>query len=361
MTPLTDGRRRQWAGGIVFLALVLGAAGFDSARASTLDVGDQAVVQIWARNGSDVAVKTWDRPIVQIDTDDDQVQVNRRTVAFGTPQNPMSVTIPVTTIHVREPGGAMVTATLPSEDFPYAAEMRTGNHDVVRIAAGESSHTTVTVPGHAAIIDVRVFGTGRLSVSNYRGGTLFAMNGGGQTLLDNVQAAAFVQALNGRFIVVDSTFDRIRARGNTTAILFERCRAKQIEVTTYSGPIVYDNGNFDPGLARFESISGPIAVGLASAAQITARSLDGRVFGLWERKPPLEQRGDSETTAVIAGGGPVVNAVTGHGNVFIYDGALASRRAVPLEWRGIHAALRERPPPVVRPGMQVKRLPRPLG
>jgi hypothetical protein len=338
---------------------VLAGLGASRTGASTLAIGNQAVVQVWARGGSEINIRTWDRPSVQIDTDDEEVQVVRRTIAFGTGRNPLSVSIPVTTIRVREANGGLGTATLPPEDFPYASDMRSGSHDVVRVTAGPDTHTTVTVPAGVSIVDVRILGAGNLSVTNYRGGTIFAMNGGGQTLFENVQAAAFVQALNGRFIATDSSFDRIRARGNTVSMLFERCRSKQIEVSTYSGPIVYDNGTFDPGLARFTSTSGPIAVGVASGAQVTARSQDGRVFALWERRPPVEQRGGNEATAVIAGGGALVNAITTRGNVFIYDGSLAARRAVPFEWRRIHAALLNRVPNA-RPGIPARRAPRPL-
>src|SRR5262249_24090886 len=161
-------------------------------------------------------------------------------------------TIPVTAIRVHDASGTRPIATLQPEDFPYASDMRTGPHEVVRVSTGESSHTTVTVPANAAIVDARMFGAGMLSVVSYHAGTLVVLAGGGRVNLDGVQAATFVQQLNGRFSAVDSTFERLRARGNTTAMLFERCRSKQIEVTSYSGPIVYDNGTFDPGLARFQ-------------------------------------------------------------------------------------------------------------
>src|SRR5665213_2870012 len=51
--------------------------------------------------------------------------------------------------------------------------------------------------------------------------------------------------------------------------VFERCRSKQIEATSVTGSIVYDGGAFDPGLARFESQSGNIALGVTSSAQLT--------------------------------------------------------------------------------------------
>lgn len=333
---------RRWAVGVVSAAIAFLAATTVAAAATTIDVGDQPVVQVWARGASEVTVHTWDRESVQIDSDDDQAQLTRRNVDFGTPQNPLSVTIPVTMIRVREPDGTPGTATLPPEDFPYAATMRPGNHDVVRFFARAGSHTVVTVPANTAILDARVLGAGTLAIDNFHGGTLFALGGGGRTTIANVQAAAFIQQLNGHLVVLDSTFERLRARGNTAGMLFERCRAKQIEVTTYSGPIVYDNGTFDQGLARFQSTDGPVAIGVGfgAGAQIAARTQTGQVFGMWDRRATFDQRAAGDATAVVGNGGPVVNAASGRGNIFVYDGTLASRREVPPEWRAIRAAFR---------------------
>ena len=333
------GAARRCAAGAAFLAFIALLPAAARAGTSTIEVGDQAVVRVWARNGSDLAVRTWERPAVQIETDDDQIQVARHSEAFGTAQNPMSAAIPVQTIRFRDANGNPATATLPPEDFPYAPEMRTGFHDVVQIVAGESTRTTVTIPAGTALIDARVYGTGNLRVSNYQRGTLFVFQNAGRAQLENVSAATFAQVLNGRFIALDSNFDRLRARGNTAAMLFERCRAKQIEVTTQSGPIVYDNGIFDPGLARFNSTNGLIAIGLAGSATVTGRTQGGRVLAMFDRVPRFEQRTEGEATATVGNGGAVVNAVTGRGNIFLYDGALAARRAVPLEWRALHTAL----------------------
>jgi len=333
------GAARRWAAGAAFLTLFVLSAGTANAATSTIDVGNQAVVQVWARTGSDVAVRTWERPAVQIDTDDDQIQVARRPLAFGTVQMPMSVAIPVQNIQFRDANGNPTTGTLPPEDFPFAPDMRTGIHDVVHINAGEGTHTTVTVPAGTAIVDARVFGNGQITINNYHGGTLFVFANNGVTRLENVSAATFAQMLNGRLLAFDSSFDRLRARGNTAAMFFERCRAKQIEVTTHSGPIVFDNGTFEPGLARFESTNGLIAVGVDGNAQVNGRTQDGHVLAMFEQRPRFDQRAEGDATATIGAGGALVNAVTGHGNVFLYDGALANRRAVPPEWRQLFTAL----------------------
>ena len=41
----------------------------------------------------------------------------------------------------------------------------------------------------------------------------------------------------------------------------------------------------------------------------------------------------------VNGGGPVVNAITQHGNVFLYDGSLATRRPLPVAWRRVGTIL----------------------
>jgi hypothetical protein len=335
---------RRAAVGLAVIAWFLFPAPAPAAT-STFAIGDQSVVQVYAGNLSTVSVRTWDRPAVQIDTDDDAVQIVRRPLVFGTPQNPLSVQIPIATLVVRDPlTGATTSASLPPEDFPYASDFRAGSHDNVRIATAARSHISVMVPVTTAILDARIRGAGVLTVDDYHGGTLFVSSGGGRTELSDVTSAAFVQMMNGRLAVRDSSFDRLRARGNTASFTFEDTRARQIEVTTISGPIIYDNGTFDPGLARFESTTGSIAIGVAAGAQLQARSTDGRVMAMWDRRTPTDQRSDGEASATVGGGGPVVNAVTGRGNVFLYDGSLETRRALPKEWRTIQQTLRNRLP-----------------
>jgi hypothetical protein len=331
--------RRAAAGFALLLGLLFPVAA--NAANSSFLMGDQSVISVWAGARSQVTIKGWDRPNVQLDTDDESVQVTRRPITFGTPQIPLSVSIPLTNIAVRDPAtGTVVRGTLAPEEFPYASDFRPGAHDSVRIVTAADSHITVMVPPSAALLDTRIQGgTGDISVDDYRGGTLFVVSGGGRTLLTDVMSAAFVQMLNGRLEVVDSSFDRLRARGNAANFVFQHDRARQIEVTTVSGTIVYDNGTFDPGLARFESTSGAIGIGVASNAQVAARSGEGRVYTMWDRRTPVEQRGEGDASATVGGGGPVVNAVSGRGNVFLYDGALASRPAVPAEWRPIRQAL----------------------
>jgi hypothetical protein len=339
VAALRDALRRAAAS----LALLLGFLhpAVANAASSSFAVGDQGVVSVWAGARSVLTVKAWDRPNVQFDTDDESVQVLRRPVAFGTPQNPLSVSLPLANVKVRDPiTGATGDGTLPPEEFPYASDFRAGVHDQVKIVTHAGSRITVMVPSTTAILDARIRGgAGILTIDDYHGGTLFVGTQGGRTLLTNVMSSAFIQMMNGRLEVLDSSFDRLRARGSNANFVFEHNRARQIEVTTISGSIVYDNGTFDPGLARFESTSGSIGIGVATGAQIAARSGDGHVYSMWDKRTPIDQRSGGEASATVAGGGPVVNAVTARGNVYLYDGAFATRHTIPPEWQLVREAL----------------------
>lgn len=338
VAAVRDALRRAAAGFALLLAFLHPAP--VQAASGSFVMTDQNVVQVLAGARSQVTVKAWDRPSVQYDTDDESAQVTRRPITFGTAQTPLSVPIPVQNIMVRDPlTGATTRGTLPPEEFPYASDFRAGVHDTVRIVTGADSHLTVMVPPSTALLVARIRnGAGLVDVDDYHGGTLFVASGGGQTRLDDVMSATFLQQMNGRVEVLDSSFDRIRARSNNATLDFEHDRARQIEVTTVSGNILYDNGTFDPGLARFVSTYGSIGLGVAAGAQIAARSTDGHVYSMWDRRTPLDQRGDSDVSATVAGGGPVVNALTGHGNIYLYDGTLASRPVLPPEWRPMRQA-----------------------
>jgi hypothetical protein len=329
--------RRIVAGAVLLVALF--APTPSRAATSSFTIGDQSVVSVWAGKGSDVTIRAWSRPTIQFDTDDESVQVQRRPIEFGSVQNPLSVVIPLQNIKVRDPAGTITDASFAPEDFPYAPDFHAGMHDTVRIVTGEASHVTVMMPATVAILDARLRGNGQMTIDGYHGGTLFAGDFGGRMLLTNVSASAFLQPMHGRLQVDESTFDRLRVRSNSAAVVFEHDRVRQIEVTNVAGTTVWDNGAFDAGLARFESTYGSIAIGVAGGALVQARSTDGHVYGLWDRRTPLEARGDNEATATIAGGGPVVNAVSAHGNIFLYDGSLGMRRVIPPDWRRINATL----------------------
>ena len=335
--PVNGAVRRLAAGAVLLVATIVPVPA--PAASSSFTIGDQSVVQVWAGARSDVTIRAWSKPTIQFDTDDEAVQVQRRPIQFGTPQNPLSVTIPLLNVKVRDPvSGAVTEASLPPEDFPYASDFHAGIHDAVRIVTAPDSHVTVMVPPSVAILDVRLRGQGNMLIDGYHGGTLFAVAFGGKMTLSSVSSATFLQPAGGRLQVTDSSFDRIRVRANSAQLVFRDDSARQIEVTSMSGPIAWDNGTFAAGLARFETTYGLIALGVANDAQIEARSGDGHVFWLWDKRTPIEARGDNEASVTVGNGGPLVNVVTAHGNIFLYDNALANKR-LPPGWKRIDTIL----------------------
>ena len=321
-------------GALLFAGFMTAAP--SAAATSSLDVADQPVVIVQVKGkGNDVTIRTWDRPTVQIESGDEVPAVERRTVVFGTPAVPLAVPIPQMPWVQRDASGQITgSGMMPPEDFPYAA-FRPGPHDTVRVTAEAGAHLVVTVPATTGILQVRV-GGGQTSIDGYRGSNLFVVQNQGRVQLTNSSTTAFAQMGYGVLYAADDTFDRIRVRASAAHIVFEHCRSKQIETSTVSGSIVYDGGTFDPGLARFESGSGNVALGVASAAQLTGRSQDGHVYTQFDRRVPVEQRGDGEASATLGGGGPLVNGISGHGNVYLYEGTLAGRRASSPEWRAVH-------------------------
>ncbi len=326
--------------GALFLWCAAAAAPAGAASAS-FDVGDQAWVQITVRGkGNDVAVRSWDRQTVQVDAGDDTPAVERRSIAAGTAQYPLSALIPPFPWAQRGGDGQTVQGVFPPEDFPLAP-IRSGAHDLVRVTAEEGAHLVVTVPANTGVLRVQV-GGGTTAIDGYRGGTLFVIQGTGRVRLTGVATTAFAQMNLGTLSAADSTFDRIRVRAINTHVVFEHCRAKQIETSTIGGNIVYDGGTFDPGLARFESQTGAIALGAAGAAQLSGRSGDGHVYIQADRRAVSDQHGDGDASLSVGSNGPLVNAISNHGNVYLYDGTLASRRKLAPEWRGLHQLLTAR-------------------
>jgi hypothetical protein len=323
--------------GLAALFLLCSAGRPSAAATSALDVADQAVVILLVKGkGNDVTIRTWDRPTVQLESGEDIPAVDRRSAVFGTQALPLAVTIPAMP-WIQHDGSGQITGggMLPPEDFPYAG-FRPGPHDVIRINAEQGAHLIVTVPASIGILQVRV-GGGRTVIDGYRGSNLFVLQQQGRVEISNTSTTAFAQMAFGVLYASDSAFDRIRVRSTAAHVVLEHCRTKQIEASSISGTLVYDGGSFDPGLARFESQTGNIALGVASTAQLTGRSQDGHVYTAFDRRAnaAVEQRGDGDVSANI-GNGPLVNAISGRGNVYLYDGTLASRRAMAAEWRPVH-------------------------
>jgi len=320
--------------------IAAGAAGHVS-----YDVADSGVVFIRTTD-ADITIRTWDRSVVAAEWDDgEQMAVSKRSYnATG------GFAVPKRTIRINRSGEPLRTLDLPPEDFPIDS-LSSGLHDMITFlqtkrpsdfegAPSEPAHLTVTVPATTGAVFVRT-GKGTVTIEHYHGtGLVFADNA--QVFLNDVQGAFFLQVINGKTYAVDATFDRLRARSNTASFVFERCASKQIDVQSYEGSIVYDDGRFAPGLARFASEDGDIAIGTTSAAQLAGRSVEGHVYTNFERPAQIDAPIPSQANAILGPGGPLVTVSTVRGSAFLYDGSMDNHRPLALEWRPVAGMLTNR-------------------
>jgi hypothetical protein len=340
-------RRARTAAAHVFVCVALvwlAATGVAQAQVTTFDGLDAPIVRVNLRDG-DIVIRTWDRPTVSVDGDPSLLVERRTTRQSGEPYP-----LPVPPAQARTAEGP---AYLPAESF-VVSTIPAGPRDVIFVkspavgtnAGAAPTAVTITVPSGSVFVSAHTTG-GTLDVHDYRGGTLYATVFRGRISLTNVGGAVFAQSTRGALTVADSSFDRLRARSLTGNVTFERCRARQIEATSVNGSIVYDGGVFEPGLARFESTRGDVAIGTSGPAEIGAHAAGGgRVYTSFDHAVRIDGRA-GQTSAVVGGGGPVVNATSQSGNVYLYDGSLRGRGQMGPEWDSPIGALQrpgERPP-----------------
>ncbi|HXF32962.1 MAG TPA: hypothetical protein VN603_00220 [Candidatus Acidoferrales bacterium] len=307
---------------VTLLSYALQAATVANAQPALLDTGDAPVVQIGIRSGT-IVVDTWDRPGVSVDSADD-VSVRKVAARFGNEPGAIAMSVPMLSAPIRTPQGDFVT--LPPENFVFST-VTPGAHDAVLVTATDVVAATVHVPANTALVVIRSGANSQINVNNYRSGTLIVHSRAGAVRLNNDGGDAFVQVVNGTIVARNSSFNRIRVRTALRNIVFEHCNAKQIEATSTGGSIVYDGGTLQPGLAHFESERGNVAIGLNSGARIAARSgTAGRVYTTFDK-----QR-NGEGMYVLGGGGPLVNASSSQGSVYLYDGTIASKKSLGQEW-----------------------------
>jgi hypothetical protein len=360
---------RLGAASVVFLLALLCLPATARAAAQAFDVGPQPVVQIVLPD-ADVTIKTWDRDTVKADwADADAVSALRGVTEI----------LPVLRIRAQavlesNGKGDPIGATLPPEDFPLGLAAP-GLHDFIRVSAPmpnqlstpvpaalpTPARVVVMIPAATRVLYVRLT-HGSLQLEDYRG-TSVIYTGNARVTLSRMGGDAFIQANGGSVHAADSTFNLLRARSNRAQMVFERCHIRQIDATSLTGPIVYDNGTFEPGLAHFESDRGNIALGVTGNAQIVAHSDDGRVYSLLAGSHPEGVASDDR--AQIGTGGLIVSASSGHGNVYLYEGTLASHRNGLAVWKPIRQVLAgnrrpagaARAPKAVQPAPPVRRKP----
>jgi hypothetical protein len=331
--PVRTGLMRSFLFASLCGFALLGATTGARADEQLIDANPGAIVRINVREG-DVTIRTWNRPQIAIDGDP-SLSVEKRSNSA-----PLAAPIPIPQMEQDTPNGS---AALPLETF-VAAPIPEGPHDVVIVKSGPTTprgSVTVTIPSDTAFVFARA-ANGKLDVSDYRGGTLAAFTRNGRLSLTNVGGTVFAQTFRGPLVVRGSSFDRIRARSLFGNVSFEHCDARQIETTTVDGSIVYDGGSFAPGLARFESTNGNVAIGASGNVQYGAHAVgDGHVYTNFNGRSRVDERGP-DTNAFVGEGGPLVTATTQGGNVYLYDGSLRSRTGLPPEWQPAYATL-ERP------------------
>ncbi|MFN2528621.1 MAG: hypothetical protein ABR584_07880 [Candidatus Baltobacteraceae bacterium] len=305
------------------LALVSGVSGTAVADLPTYAVGNSAVVNLAIANAN-VTIKTWDRQAVQTESTAPLtvVRFGSQAVAKNLPRQ-----IDVLSGTIQTKRGPL---TLPPEMFPLTS-VGTGEHDGLTIK-GNGGDATVLIPQSTALVLVHA-GTGRITLQDYRSGTFFVQLHDGYVHLQNMGGDGFVQVLRGTIVAQDSSFTRLRVRNIAgSGIAFQRCSARQIQVSTTLGQILYDNGSFDPGFARFESQYGRVAIGIGNGnAQIGAHSDTGRIFTNFDHHANFGGT-PNDVTASVGRNGPMVNVSAG-GGVFLYDGSIKTRANKGRNWQ----------------------------
>jgi hypothetical protein len=308
------------------LAAALLPASAQSAPAQLFNTGSAPVVRLQMRSGS-LTVKTWDRPQVQISSTAFVQARHFGPQAVARALQGGSVSIMETTI--RTPKGDL---KLPPETFAIGA-VTASPHDGVLIFAGDvGASVTLTIPNGTALLWTNV-GRGTIAMSGYHGGPFVMRVRAGGIELSGVSGEGYAEVARGPIVVANSSMDRIRARTAIGNIIFENCTMRQIEVSSIRGSIAYDNGTFAPGVARFETEDGNIALGVASGGlQIGAHSSTGQVVPSFERGAAQVSGSATDTQAIVNGGGPVVTADATHGSVYLYNGSLRSRPRLQRQW-----------------------------
>lgn len=299
----------------------------------TIPVDTPPVIRVQMRSGT-LTIRTWDRA---------QVQIASSGAVDARRFDPIAVAralhggdIPIFAATVLTPNGPLL---LPPEEFFVPAVMDAPHDGVVLFA--ESGDVTVTVPNSTALVWAMV-ARGGIRIQDYRGGAFVARVHVGKIALSNVGGDAYVEAARGPVDISNSAFNRIRARTAVGNILFENCNARQIEASSIAGSIAYDNGTFVPGLARFETMDGDIALGVAGGgAQIAAHSSSGRVYSGLDQGARVEGSAN-DARATVGGGGPVVTANSQSGSVYLYNGAFKKRPQLQRQWHGLQRIIKAR-------------------
>ncbi len=286
-----------------FMVLARSSARADTARFAA---GSSPVFFIQLEEGS-ISVRTWNQPAVQIDSEQ-SVQVRHMPAQTVTEHLPGEIIFWSQRIHT--PSGDLALAPEPF----VLPNITNTPHDAVIVRG--TGNVNLTVPAGTALV-VGNLRRGSVSIDGYRNGIFVAHVGTGVVTMDNVSGTGAIQVNNGPVIATNSDFSRLRVRTGRGNMRFENCNATQIEATSLTGTIMYDNSSFQPGLARFETERGDVILGVSgNGVQIGAHSSAGKIF--WEGG--VTHPGSTDQQATIGRGGPVVTATSSTGSVIFYSG-----------------------------------------
>ncbi len=283
------------------------------------DVGPSAVLNVRLNRGN-LTVQTWDRPQVQIQSDQ---PLDVQHLPPSQVEEPKQVQISSEQIQTEHGPVTMPAETFVLPDIPGT------QHDAI-IARG-AGNVTITVPRNTGMVIAHVR-AGHLTLNGYHGIFVVHTRAAGIDL-NGVSGTAFVESLRGKVVATNSSFDRLRVRTATGNMLFMGCTSHQIQATSTYGSIVYDNGHFQPGLARFESEHGNVALGVRGGAQIGAHSGAGHVVSSFHAEAHV-QGNPTTKQATVDGGGPVVTATSKNGSVYLYSGSMNEHPHVREELSG---------------------------
>ena len=304
--------RRGLAGLLSVFAFFAGTCVCAHAATALIPTTAAPFVVVQLDSGS-VNIRTWDHAAIQIDADPTVTfsHAPPRQVATRIPEQ-----IPLWSQSIKTPQGQELD--LAPELFPLPP-FPPGEHDAL-IVRGEGD-VTLTVPQQSPLLLINVR-LGSVTVAGYTGTAFVAHVTAGEIHMENVNTTAAVQVNNGPIFISNSSFERLRLRTGRGNAFMSACRSRQIQVTSLTGSVTYDNGIFDqPGLAHFETTRGNIAIGVAGGMQIEAHSGSGRIFYDVGADGNVNRNAD-DAQATLLGGGPVVTASTVSGAVIFFRGSL---------------------------------------
>jgi hypothetical protein len=320
--------RILWLAAAAALPALFAAAPALAQNATNLTVPaiNPPVIRVQMRSGT-LTIRTWDRPQVQIASTG---AVDVRQFSAGIVQRAVrGGDIPIFSSTILTRNGPI---TLLPEEFPVPSLTDSPHDGIVVFGPDSGANVTLTVPSSTALLWAMV-GRGRLHLQDYRNGAFVARVHTGALSLDNVSGAGYGEVARGAIVVSNSAFDRIRVRTAAGNILFTNCNARQIEVSSVNGSIAYDNGTFVPGLARFETLNGDVAIGVAGGGvQINAHAPSGQIHSQFAHGANL-RGAPTDTQATVNGGGPVVTVSSQHGAIYLYDGTFRSRPQLQRRWQ----------------------------